>query len=557
MNVNRAAMNLSTRTKPSNLKANFGKPLQDNLAKSCEIRLASSASSVSCLPISSGKELNSGKNSISVTHDKESNLIKDINRRPDNLAAGEFIEERPLLSFPGGGIYFYWQLGIIHYLKDKKYDLDNIQFVGASAGALTSTLVACNVDTIKATNLAIHLATKHNIWERGLGLIGIWGEIVEEWLDILLPQNAHEICNQKIHLFVTKIGYPYPERVCINHFNSREELIKVNMASVHIPYVMNKSFFSSINAQCTDEANYTRQKKMIQQFQIQNKKRKMSTSWLNSSTITTDTTDSAPIVNSEQFPQNIYPFSKSSRSSISSAFTLPSFPSSFFYSPQKFQEREPSAPKFATTRSEFTKSSSSLSAIGIVTRPEAASSSSSSFNSEARPSNPTKSPQSTFFKSFRLSGTQYTSGRDKRNKVNLFTLISPQNNNPENSKEGPKKKVTKEQDADDIPISQSNKKRKRSIDDSFYYIDGSFYLPRELMYVHGLEHPTIILDHNRDQKLHPPKSLFENPFKFIEAITPNRLHELVKLGYSYGEKLDKEKTFESLPKNGNQRLFVS
>ena len=150
----------------------------------------------------------------------------------------------PVLSFPGGGIYFYWQAGIIEYLREKNYDLSQVDFVGASAGALTSTLAACNVNFYHATDVAVALCDKYNVWDRPLGLMGIWGNIVEEWLDIILPDNAHELCtDNKVNIYILKVSFNHrPKRVIRSHFNTRKELIQVCLTSVHIPWFMNKRF---------------------------------------------------------------------------------------------------------------------------------------------------------------------------------------------------------------------------------------------------------------------------------------------------------------------------
>ena len=150
----------------------------------------------------------------------------------------------PVLSFPGGGIYFYWQAGVIEYLREKKYDLSQIDFVGASAGALTSTLAACNVSFYHATDVAVSLCDKYNVWDRPFGLMGIWGEIVEEWLDIVLPDNAHELCtNHRVNIYILKVALNHrPKRIIRSHFKTREELIQVCLTSVHIPWFMNRRF---------------------------------------------------------------------------------------------------------------------------------------------------------------------------------------------------------------------------------------------------------------------------------------------------------------------------
>lgn len=41
-----------------------------------------------------------------------------------------------------------------------------------------------------ALDLAHQLCVQHRVFERPLGLVGIWGGIVREWLHTLLPADA-------------------------------------------------------------------------------------------------------------------------------------------------------------------------------------------------------------------------------------------------------------------------------------------------------------------------------------------------------------------------------
>jgi len=69
---------------------------------------------------------------------------------------------------------------------------------GASAGALAATLAVTNVDFEEATTLALQLCDEYGVWKRRGGLQGIWGPIIEEWLEILLPANAADITQDKV-----------------------------------------------------------------------------------------------------------------------------------------------------------------------------------------------------------------------------------------------------------------------------------------------------------------------------------------------------------------------
>jgi predicted acylesterase/phospholipase RssA len=161
-------------------------------------------------------------------------------------------ESPPHLVFPGGGIFFYWQAGAVSYLREQGYNLTAVTAAGASAGALTATLAATGVDFYQATALALELAEKAGIWDRSGGLQGIWGPMIYDWLDELLPENAVErIENGRLSLLVTPL--PKFGKKKINAFKDRNDLIRCNMASIHLPWFLNGELTSNFRDQpCID-----------------------------------------------------------------------------------------------------------------------------------------------------------------------------------------------------------------------------------------------------------------------------------------------------------------
>ncbi len=97
------------------------------------------------------------------------------------------------LSWAGAGIFFFWQLGAMKYLAER-YDLTQVPMAGASGGALAAVLACCGISADLVLQRAYELSVKHGIWERPLGLVGIWGSLIEQWLDDLLPADAAERC---------------------------------------------------------------------------------------------------------------------------------------------------------------------------------------------------------------------------------------------------------------------------------------------------------------------------------------------------------------------------
>eukprot|EP00775_Hariotina_reticulata_P003710 gene3710-3973_t len=131
---------------------------------------------------------------------------------------------------------FFWQLGILEYLQ-RHYDLSGCTMVGSSAGALLSVLSACNVSAQAALDRAHELCLEYKVFTRPLGLAGVWGAMVRQWLDDLLPDNAAELCSGG-HVQVVVTTLPFLTRKVISSFKDRDDLIEVALASAHIPFLL-------------------------------------------------------------------------------------------------------------------------------------------------------------------------------------------------------------------------------------------------------------------------------------------------------------------------------
>lgn len=154
---------------------------------------------------------------------------------------------KPTIALPGGGILFWHQAGAIRSLQ-RHYRLNHCRLVGASAGCLASVLAACDVDMDVAFDSAIRISKDARLWDRRLGLMGIWGGLVRQWLDELLPCDAHATCTGHVHILAIRL-LPRPRRHRLSHFATREELIDTCMASCHIPYFLDGSPVSRISGQ--------------------------------------------------------------------------------------------------------------------------------------------------------------------------------------------------------------------------------------------------------------------------------------------------------------------
>ena len=150
-------------------------------------------------------------------------------------------DTRKWIVFPGAGKFFYWQMGIAHYLNTHTHSKhkDDMLLMGESSGALTITLMACEIDPKYATEVALyHLGEAKSV-------IGIWGPIVRKWLEDILPEDAAARCTDRVHIAITtwNHGCFLPERIIVSKFHDKQDLIDACLASIHIPYLIDGRMF--------------------------------------------------------------------------------------------------------------------------------------------------------------------------------------------------------------------------------------------------------------------------------------------------------------------------
>ena len=140
------------------------------------------------------------------------------------------------LVWPGGGLFFWWQAGAATGLA-KTMDLSATPLVGASAGSLAATLAACSVNMDVALESAVRRSHEQGVFAKGpWGLYGIWGPIIHDWLDELLPEDADERCNGRVGIIVRELSSTSGvQQRTISEFTSRPDLIAACLASAHVP----------------------------------------------------------------------------------------------------------------------------------------------------------------------------------------------------------------------------------------------------------------------------------------------------------------------------------
>jgi hypothetical protein len=136
------------------------------------------------------------------------------------------------VGIDGGGSLFPWYTGYLKYLIEH-FDTDGVSFIGASTGAFLAVFVACGVNLDMAVEKAIHMG---NHITSVNGLLYVWGDLIRQWLDDLLPEDAAERCNGRIKLIATEI--PWLRLRYLSRFSSKDDVIRASMASAHMPFIL-------------------------------------------------------------------------------------------------------------------------------------------------------------------------------------------------------------------------------------------------------------------------------------------------------------------------------
>ncbi|XP_072470551.1 patatin-like phospholipase domain-containing protein 4 isoform X10 [Notamacropus eugenii] len=141
------------------------------------------------------------------------------------------------LSFAACGFLGIYHLGAASALcKHGKQFLKVVKaFAGASAGSLVATVLLTAPGKIEECNEFTYKFAEE-IRKQYLGAITPGYDFMarlREGMETILPSNAHEIAENRLHVSITNTKTR--ENYLVSHFSSREDLIKVLLASSFVP----------------------------------------------------------------------------------------------------------------------------------------------------------------------------------------------------------------------------------------------------------------------------------------------------------------------------------
>lgn len=141
------------------------------------------------------------------------------------------------LVLGGGGFKGYYHVGLLKLLKKLETEsFIKIRYlIGTSAGAISAISYVCNIDSelwLESYNIIRDKFKKNDLFN-----------CVKETFFDKLPYNAHELCNGRVKISVSKLTYFGFKQEIVDHFDSLEHLKQVILATIKIPFLTCNSIY--------------------------------------------------------------------------------------------------------------------------------------------------------------------------------------------------------------------------------------------------------------------------------------------------------------------------
>ncbi|CAM9671045.1 unnamed protein product [Ectocarpus sp. 12 AP-2014] len=154
-------------------------------------------------------------------------------------------------SFTPGGLLFPYHLGVAKCLEMEGFLSNDTPLAGSSAGALAAVVVGCGLSIDTAAEMSGRVFDDCSDGGAAFRL----RSIVQKGLDGALPEDAHEILNNRegaVTVGITQLGFPSLKKsVFVSNFESRADLIEVLLGSCHVPFWFSGQPYMQVRGQPT------------------------------------------------------------------------------------------------------------------------------------------------------------------------------------------------------------------------------------------------------------------------------------------------------------------
>ena len=143
--------------------------------------------------------------------------------------------------FTGSAHHFPWQIGVALYLQ-QNYDLTDCCFIGASAGACVSSLLALDISLTEY--LSKWVKDLYKVFRvSSTGCYTIYHDTIRSITAKYIDEDCYKKANHRLFVSITKISRKGYNNELVHVFNSNDDLYDAICASSHIPFINSPSMF--------------------------------------------------------------------------------------------------------------------------------------------------------------------------------------------------------------------------------------------------------------------------------------------------------------------------
>jgi hypothetical protein len=136
-----------------------------------------------------------------------------------------------IVSFSGGALNIAYHIGAYNRLKQSTLlDKGDVVYAGTSSGSIMAVSCACDIDIERIFMSNLRLMSNSQAF----------CTIVRQILNKELPENAHQLCNNKVSICMTQLNKLIPRYV--STFTSKNDVINAVIGSCFIPRLTSSNF---------------------------------------------------------------------------------------------------------------------------------------------------------------------------------------------------------------------------------------------------------------------------------------------------------------------------
>ena len=146
-----------------------------------------------------------------------------------------------------------WYFGALKAIMEVRGG-EPVVFASFSSGALACAVFLCKLKHETAAKRYTEMMDERRVSQRLFGLAFIWGDITRQWLEEILPEDAHELCEGSLVVHVLEwrgmlSGFKMRR---VKHFPDRATLIQTLLASCHIPFYLDGRTWTTLTTTSGD-----------------------------------------------------------------------------------------------------------------------------------------------------------------------------------------------------------------------------------------------------------------------------------------------------------------